>query len=668
MDDWSHWLHGPDNNAVSGDRQIGIARSLQWTMPPHYGRHHNLLPSISAMVSAGGRIYYIFDEAPVGVLGPGGKWSLICRDAFNGLLLWKRPIDQWGWQHWSDLQFGGLMRFKGPDQLYRRLVAAGDVLYATLGFRQPVAALDGRNGRTLRVYEGTEDTSVILHDRGRLFLTRNVLGDPPGKDILCLDAATGEILWQRKGLIGITSRGDELKRYTDTYLTVGDNHLFFLDRDSIVALNIDSGATAWTHPRPAMPEDLFGHYDFNFRNFCTLVYHQGIVFLAQIHPSAENLNRWQQKDVALLAVDAASGTKLWEQTAMTLAHFTPPDLFVNDGLVWTLGPGVTFCGLDMQTGDVKRKYPVQDMLVGHHHRCYRNKATERFCLAGEEGIEYIDFDTGELDVHHWLRGACGYGLMPANGLIYLPTHACGCHSNAKLSGFFALNSRNTTPPRSYDATGADQLERGPAFEAARDSEEAPGHDDWPVYKHDASRCNHASTEIPLPLSQRWKKSLGTRPTPPVIASGKVFVSAPEKNCIHCFNAGTGEELWQFITDGPVDTPPTFCDGRLAFGTHGGSVYVLDAASGSLAWRFRAASDVCRLTAFGRLESPWPVHGSVLVTDKKVYCVAGRSMNLDSGLFLYALDLDTGRLLQQTNLRADPCPRAKSPTRCCRISW
>ena len=42
---------------------------------------------------------------------------------------------------------------------------------------------------------------------------------------------------------------------------------------------------------------------------------------------------------------------------------------------------------------------------------------------------YIDFKTGELDAHHWMRGACAYGIMPANGLIYLPAHACGCHGN-----------------------------------------------------------------------------------------------------------------------------------------------------------------------------------------------------------------------------------------------
>ena len=666
MDEWTHWLHGPDNNAVSKDRRVGISRSLQWTMPPLSGRHHNLLPSVSAMVSAGGRIYYIFDEAPIGVKGPAGKWSLIARDAFNGLLQWKRPIETWGWQHWSDLQFGVPMRFKGPDQLYRRLVAVDDVLYATLGFTQPVVAIDGATGKTIRTYEGTENTAAILHCDGTLFLTQNVRGESPGKNILAIDAETGKTLWQRQGYTGITSRGDELERYTDAYLTVGDEKVFFLDRDNIVALDKTTGKETWTHPRPVMEKGVFGHNRFNFAHFCTLVFHEGVLCLGQIHPKPVNLNSWQQKDVALLAIDAATGKKLWEHTGMTLAHFTPPDLFVNGGMVWTLQKEtVALCGLDVRTGALKKEYPAKEMLVGHHHRCYRNKATEQYYLAGEEGIEYIDFQSGKLDIHHWLRGACGYGLMPANGLIYMPTHACGCHANAKLNGFLALSSRaepdgdSRPPAQQRDATTENRLEKGPAYgQIGNLKPEIENPDDWPVYKHDNARSNHVQTAVPVQLSKQWDQSIGGRLTPPVIAGDKVFFAAPDRNAVYCLGASGGDQRWRFTTDGPVDTPPTCRGGRLVFGTRAGSVYALDAASGALIWRFRAAPDVSRLMAFGRLESPWPVHGSVLVERGKVYVVAGRSMHLDGGLYVYALDPATGEILQETNLDADTAPKGE----------
>ena len=51
-------------------------------------------------------------------------------------------------------------------------------------------------------------------------------------------------------------------------------------------------------------------------------------------------------------------------------------------------------------------------------------------------------------------------------------------------------------------------------------------------------------------------------------------------------------------------------------------------------------------AFGQLESAWPVHGSVLVLEGAVYCVAGRSSYLDGGMVLYRLDLETGDVLAE----------------------
>jgi hypothetical protein len=53
-----------------------------------------------------------------------------------------------------------------------------------------------------------------------------------------------------------------------------------------------------------------------------------------------------------------------------------------------------------------------------------------------------------------------------------------------------------------------------------------------------------------------------------------------------------------------------------------------------------------MVAFEQLESVWPVHGSVLVQNDKVYCVAGRSMFLDGGLRLLQLNPATGEKLSE----------------------
>ncbi|HID23659.1 MAG TPA: class I SAM-dependent methyltransferase, partial [Planctomycetaceae bacterium] len=92
---WTHFLHGPDNNAVAHDRRVGPPRRLQWLAAPRFARSHEHLASVSVVVSAGGRLFAIVDEGPTeSVLLP-SKWRLVARDAFNGVLLWKRSIRRW---------------------------------------------------------------------------------------------------------------------------------------------------------------------------------------------------------------------------------------------------------------------------------------------------------------------------------------------------------------------------------------------------------------------------------------------------------------------------------------------------------------------------------------------------------------------------------------------
>ena len=117
---------------------------------------------------------------------------------------------------------------------------------------------------------------------------------------------------------------------------------------------------------------------------------------------------------------------------------SPVDLFVIQGLGW-LGPDFTE-GRDLRTGAVKKTNDVLDVLrtVGHHHRCYREKATDRYILDSYRGIEFVDLEGNNSSRNNWVRGVCQYGVMPANGLIYAPPHACGCYMEAKLNGFWAL--------------------------------------------------------------------------------------------------------------------------------------------------------------------------------------------------------------------------------------
>jgi len=179
IDEWTHFLHGPDNNAVAEDTRIKPPRYTQWVSGPRWGRSHDHLSGVSAVVSAAGRIFYIIDEGPIAAVTAPSDWKLVARDAFNGVLLWKKDISPWENQ---------LRPFRsGPAEMPRRLVAVGERVYATLGYGKPVTAMDAATGKVLRTYEGTDNTHEIIAADGRLYL---VISEPLKED----SPTTGTVL------------------------------------------------------------------------------------------------------------------------------------------------------------------------------------------------------------------------------------------------------------------------------------------------------------------------------------------------------------------------------------------------------------------------------------------------------------------------------------------
>jgi SAM-dependent methyltransferase len=91
IDEWPHFLHGPDNNAVAEDRVVAPPHHVKWIADPKFGRNHEKSPNVNAAVSASGRLFAIVDEGPISSIALPPQWTLVARDAFNGLLLWKKP-------------------------------------------------------------------------------------------------------------------------------------------------------------------------------------------------------------------------------------------------------------------------------------------------------------------------------------------------------------------------------------------------------------------------------------------------------------------------------------------------------------------------------------------------------------------------------------------------
>jgi len=168
--------------------------------------------------------------------------------------------------------------------------------------------------------------------------------------------------------------------------------------------------------------------------------------------------------------------------------------------------------------------------------------------------------------------------------------------------------------------------------------------DWPTYRHDPARTGATQAAVPPELSVLREARLGGQLSSPVVAEGLALVASARDHSIHAVDAATGQERWQFTAEGGVDSPPTIAAGLVVFGCADGWVYCLRAAEGALVWRSLVAPQERRVVAFGRVESAWPVSGSVLIRDGVAYCAAGRSSSLDGGIHLCKLDLQTGREL------------------------
>jgi len=138
MDEWTHYLHGPDGNPVADDSLVGPPTRLQWVGNPRWARHHDHMASMTSLVSAQGRLFYILDEGLTASIQLPAQWRLIARDAFNGTILWKRRIEQWNTAQYP--------LKSGPAHLLRRLVTEGNRVYVTLGIDAPVTALDAATG------------------------------------------------------------------------------------------------------------------------------------------------------------------------------------------------------------------------------------------------------------------------------------------------------------------------------------------------------------------------------------------------------------------------------------------------------------------------------------------------------------------------------------------
>lgn len=608
MDEWSHPRHSASGNAVSHDALVAPPRRVRWIA--------GASAEVRGMVTAGGRNFYA---------------GVLARDGFNGLRLWHRDL--------VGPSAGQRFTMKNLGSGHAPPVADGDRLYVV--HNKKLLALDAATGKTICEYPDAGQPEIVLFDKGTLIAVS-------GDSVRALDAESAELRWT-------FSAADP------RHVVAGDDTVAMVQGRSqrgqpieAVVLDMPTGSVRWRRD------------DFPWLEKITrTVYYRGLVAY-----EVSTLND-EGPDNAIHIVSAADGKVLLDYPFLPgMNHRRQARAMFLDDRLWVLHGGKDAGGkklptkvsaIDFRSGKVLLTHPA-----GLAH-CFPPVMTCRYMISGE--FDLTDLQTGQVDAHQITKAACGpdVGWVPANGLIYVTPKHCVCWP--MLRGYTALAPER--PAGGVAEMDLDQMDfpletRGDPPEKAAEGgtgvTPVARKDDWPCYRHDPWRSGSTPAQAPPKLERLWSVDLGGNNlsgpivedwrenffvkgpiTSPVIAQRRVVVARPDAHEVVALDADSGAIVWRFAASGRVDTAPTIHRGLCLFGARSGWVYCLRADDGRMVWRLRAAPLEEQIVAYGQLESPWPVPGSVLVIDDVAYFAAGRQSLADGGILIFAVQPASGKI-------------------------
>jgi outer membrane protein assembly factor BamB len=617
VDQWGHPYHGPDNNPQSTDQVARAPYLTQFLAEPYYG------PMPEVTVIAGGRMFKAFGSRAF--LRP--QWqalnTLMAFNAYNGTLLWQRPLDPDFMIHRNtmiatadtlyladatsckrlDAATGELRdEITAPDgPVWKWMALEGGVLYALVGEKEPPGdALKGPG------FRGAGWPWWKIDQYGWGF----------GRTILALDPASKKVLWRRRESAPLDTRAMCLK---------GERLFFYSHRQFLGCLDAKSGETLWKTTDPATLDAIGEHHPAQFPA-------TGFATSAYAKCSDDAIYFAGPTRTKLVAVSAKDGKLLWQYPQGAF------QLLLRDNVLYALGANQPSQKFNPLTGEVLGALP---------NRAGCTRATGSidriFVRGGGDGTFSWETATERLLPLAPMRPACHDGVVVAGGQLYWGPWMCGC--NLSLIGIVCLG-----PAGDFDysrrAAEAERLE-ATVPESARLAPLESAGDDWPCYRHDNARSARSNKAVAPTAALRWQYTPEAAHTcsAPVAVEGLVFVGGSD-GVVRALDAADGKLRWKAYTGGAIRVPPAVDAGRALAGSADGWVYAFEAASGRPLWRFRAAPVERKIPVYGALSSTWPVASGVLLHEGIAYAAAGIA-NYD-GTHVYALDAATGKIRWQNN--------------------
>ncbi|MFM2091532.1 MAG: hypothetical protein RLZZ127_2021, partial [Planctomycetota bacterium] len=653
IDDWGQYHYDASGSSVSRDQVAGPAHGLQWTAGPQFAGTEGILISGGVCVTQAGDKNH--------------QQTLVARDAWSGLPLWRRPDLRVINRYTAILDRERYYLLPGGD---RQLLAAPHMI-----------ALDARTGKEVMAY--TQGLRFALPDpmpqdpkqrsaaekalkertqAAMACLTADgLLVQLCGPEVAVLDARTGALTWRDRGAPGTLRsypvvQGD-LLYFIDGVHAVSPSYTHWPTPEvkTIRCVGLHDGKPRWTYTWPADRPGIAAH---------SMVPGSGRLSLSLRRERKAGDGLAAKNEGCGLILDIATGSEVWYGTNAIFekelggGHTGARGLSIG-GRLWNSTIISLRGSMDLAKPDdasAVLMLPRMTRPVG----CTGYRATARWIFGS---LTTYSLDPANVQVVHTdaARTSCDVGAFPANGLSYLTTNGCRCKT-------YLLNA-NVFHARPFAGVETfPRLERGSAAPAPVPAN--PG-DGWPTLLKDVRRSAWSRQSLPATLVRRWSVDLAPAPAPellqwswdrhstvfgpltgPVSAEGIAVVAVSHRQQIVGLDPATGGERWRTTVDGRVDTPPTIHQGLVLAGTRNGWLYALNRDSGAVVWRFCAAPRRELLVSDGQLESPWPLSGSVTITPDGILAFAGRHTDADGGIWWWRLDPHTGAVLSSGRFGAD----------------
>ncbi len=622
MDEWTHRLHGPNNNLVSDDRYFKAPFLAQWYGLPLHDAYWG-----STVVSAGGRVMTITAS------GQFGGVTVSCRSLNSGVIFWERYYvgtkkDGYQGGYWpgrscaiaDDEQF---LLVEGIEIL--RLAPETGTELGRVKFPQPKGQIQWmvKSGDTVAVLVGNED-----HYKPGTLQTH--LKDPTGSVLAAYDATSWNLKWKLT-----TDAPVDLRRIA----VLGDRVFYHANGKHARCRELDTGKVIWTQNDSAVVKKIEARNSkisgelYSVR--WLLATEDGLLFGNKVHK--------QQ-----VALDSRTGKELWSQDVKKNWARSLRGMVVN---------GIHY---GSKTRILKTGKELKHVRVPSGG-CGPTSATPQFFLAGFGQIKAINSGKG-----YWSndsKSPCDIGASVSDGIMFNAGGRCRC--NMETKGYRALAAQAEFEPHTADddsrlTPGNGKVNTVPATAA-----------DWPGYRGGTSRSGSSPVAISgdVKLAWHWKPAA----TPPegikrpkghsfseegvhgssaeteyipsaAIAVGSSAYLVDMQGIVRSFDLGSGKLRWSYPLGGKAFEPPTYWKGALYASCADGYLYCLSAAGGELVWRFRAAPHQRLNFWYGHLASTWPLVAGTVLHEGICYLAAG--FHGENGVSVWALDAKTGKVRWQ----------------------